>query len=220
MVGVQRDTGESNRNMDLAAEVARVLLQIKAIKLSPQTPFTWASGIQSPIYCDNRVVLSHPDQRNFIKQGLIEKSHEFKPFDAVAGVATAGIPHGALLADALGLPFAYIRSSAKSHGRQNRIEGDLKGNERVLVVEDLISTGGSSLEAVEAIRSFGCTVQGVLAIFTYGFPNAEKAFADAQCEFRTLSDYDHLIEAAIETQYISETDRTQLTEWRQSFGTT
>ena len=150
--------------MNIASEVAKRLLQIKAIKLSPQKPFIWASGILSPIYCDNRLVLSHIEVRDFVKQCLIEKSKDFAQFDAVAGVATAGIAHGMLLADALKLPFAYVRSKAKEHGRQNLIEGELPANSKVLVIEDLISTGGSSLQAVEAVREGGHQVVGVLAI--------------------------------------------------------
>ena len=204
--------------MNIAAEVAKSLLQIKAIKLSPQSPFTWASGIQSPIYCDNRIVLSHPDVRNFIKQCLAEQSRAFAPFQVVAGVATAGIAHGALLADALGLPFVYVRGEAKSHGRQNRIEGELQGNEQVLVVEDLISTGGSSLRAVETLRELGCEVQGVLAIFTYGFESAEQAFGKAQCPFDTLTNYDVLIGEALKSHYISDEDLQQLLSWREAIG--
>jgi len=133
--------------MDIAATVAQQLLQIKAIKLSPQNPFTWASGIKSPIYCDNRIVLSHPEARNIVKEALVKKASQFGEFDVIAGVATAGIPHGALLADAMNMPFIYVRSKAKEHGRQNLIEGEIKGGERVLVIEDLISTGGSSVKA-------------------------------------------------------------------------
>jgi orotate phosphoribosyltransferase len=204
--------------MNISAKVAKSLLQIKAIKLSPQSPFTWASGIQSPIYCDNRIVLSHPDVRNFIKQCLAEKSKVFGPFEAVAGVATAGIPHGALLADALGLPFVYVRAEAKSHGRRNRIEGELKGDEKVLVVEDLISTGGSSLRAVEALREEGCEVRGVLAIFSYGFESAIQAFNAANCPMDTLTNYDDLISEALRSQYISDEDLRQLLAWRKATG--
>ncbi|MCB9285062.1 MAG: orotate phosphoribosyltransferase [Lewinellaceae bacterium] len=204
--------------MSNAEKVAKNLLQIKAIKLSPQSPFTWASGIQSPIYCDNRIVLSHPDVRNFMKSCLAEESKAFAPFDAVSGVATAGIAHGALLADALGLPFSYVRSEAKGHGRKNQIEGELKGNERVLVVEDLISTGGSSLRVVEILREKGCTVVGVLALFSYGFDAAMEAFHDAGCPLRTLTNYDVLIEEALKSHYISAEDLQQLLAWRQKIG--
>ena len=196
--------------MNLAAEVARKLLQIKAIKLSPQKPFTWASGIQSPIYCDNRIILSFPSVRNFIKQALTVEAAKFGEFDAVAGVATAGIAHGMLLAD--------VRSKPKEHGRQNQVEGRINSGERVLVVEDLISTGGSSLQAVEVLREAGCEVVGVLAIFSYGFDKAERAFAAARCPFRTLSNYETLIRAAMETGDISGEDLQMLTSWRSEMG--
>ncbi|RMG80186.1 MAG: orotate phosphoribosyltransferase [Bacteroidetes bacterium] len=204
--------------MSTAAEVARKLLEIRAVRLSPQAPFTWASGIQSPIYCDNRMILSYPDTRRFIKQKLTEESRAFEPFDMVAGVATAGIAHGMLLADALDKPFIYVRSKPKGHGRQNQIEGDLTQGKRVLVVEDLISTGGSSLKAVEALRQAGVEVVGVLAIFTYGFEKAKNTFDAAGCPFATLSDFDTLINQAIECQYITEKDLTTLTDWRKAVG--
>lgn len=204
--------------MNIASEVAKRLLQIKAIKLSPQKPFTWASGILSPIYCDNRIVLSHPETRDFVKNCLIEKSKEFGPFDAVAGVATAGIAHGMLLADALKLPYAYIRSSPKEHGRQNLIEGELPPAANVLVIEDLVSTGGSSLKAVEAVRSTGCKVVGVLAIFTYGFQKAHVAFENAGCPLATLSNYDVLVREALATKYINLIDVDMLTTWRTKTG--
>lgn len=199
---------------NIASAVAQQLLQIKAIKLNPQNPFIWASGIQSPIYCDNRILLSYPNIRKNIKEALAEKSKAFGTFNMVAGVATAGIAHGALLADALDLPFVYVRSKAKGHGRQNLIEGDLRGNERVLVVEDLISTGGSCLKAVEALETRGCNIAGVLAIFSYGFDAAKAAFAEADCPFDTLSNYSALIEEAINCNYITEKDKAVLMEWR------
>jgi orotate phosphoribosyltransferase len=204
--------------MNIASEVANRLLQIKAIKLSPQKPFTWASGIQSPIYCDNRIVLSHPDVRDYIKACLIEKSKDFGNFEAVAGVATAGIAHGMLLADALGLPFAYVRSKAKEHGRQNLIEGELPKNARVLVVEDLISTGGSSLAAVQAVREAGEDVAGVLAIFSYNFEKAIKAFEQANCPVEALSTYDVLLREALSIKYINLIDVDMLTTWRTKTG--
>ena len=194
------------------------MLQIKAIKLSPQKPFTWASGILSPIYCDNRIVLSHPGVRDFVKQCLIEKSKDFGNFTAVAGVATAGIAHGMLLADALGLPFAYVRSKAKEHGRQNLIEGELPAGSEVLVVEDLISTGGSSLVAVEAVRQEGLKVAGVLAIFSYNFEKAVKSFENANCHLETLSNYDVLIREALASKYINLIDLDMLTTWRTKTG--
>lgn len=204
--------------MNIASEVAKRLLQIKAIKLSPQKPFTWASGILSPIYCDNRIVLSHPEVRDFIKQCLIEKSKDFGTFGAVAGVATAGIAHGMLLADALKLPYAYVRSKQKEHGRQNLIEGELPEGARVLVVEDLVSTGGSSLAAVQGVRDAGFDVAGVLAIFTYNFEKANKAFKDAGCTLEALSSYDVLIREALAIKYINLIDVDMLTTWRTKTG--
>lgn len=202
--------------MDKAAEVARRLLEIKAVKLHPRDPFTWASGILSPIYCDNRVALSYPAVRTFLKNCLAEKSADFGAFDAVAGVATAGIPHGVLLADTLGKPFAYVRSSAKDHGRRNLIEGELLPGQRVLVIEDLISTGGSCLTAVEALRDAGCTVAGVLAIFQYGFAKAQAAFADKRVEFKSLTNYDILVQEAIACGYINSADLDILRNWREN----
>ena len=204
--------------MDISTAVAGILLQIKAIKLSPQAPFTWASGILSPIYCDNRLVLSDPSARDLIKRCLVEKSREFEPFSAVAGVATAGIAHGVLLADALSLPFAYVRSKAKEHGRQNLLEGELSPGSDVLVVEDLISTGGSSLAAVQALREAGFRVVGVLAIFSYQFEQAEMAFKAADCPLRTLSGYDVLLQEALAIGYIRPDDLEMLTAWRNTQG--
>ncbi len=201
----------------LEADIARKLLQIKAIKLSPQNPFTWASGISSPIYCDNRKTLSYPAIRTAVKAGLVSKAANFGKITMVVGVATAGIAHGALLADALDLPFAYVRSKAKGHGLQNLIEGEVRGNERVLVVEDLISTGGSSLKAVGVLESIGCRIAGVLAIFTYGFERAKTAFAEAECPLETLSNYDALLEEAQAIDYITAEEAVQLQEWRQAF---
>ncbi len=204
--------------MNIASEVSKRLLQIKAIKLSPQKPFTWASGILSPIYCDNRLVLSHVEVRDFVKECLLEKSKEFTDFDAIAGVATAGIAHGMLVADALKLPYAYVRSKAKEHGRQNLIEGELPEGARVLVIEDLISTGGSSLQAVEAVRASGHTVVGVLAIFSYNFEKAIQAFEKAGCPLETLSNYDVLIREALAIKYINLNDVDMLTTWRTKTG--
>lgn len=195
-------------------QVAQHLLQIKAIKLSPQNPFIWASGRRSPIYCDNRVSLSHPEVRSYLVEQLKEQSAHFGAFDGVAGVATAGIPHGALLADRLNLSFIYIRSKAKAHGRQNQIEGELHPGAKYLVVEDLISTGGSSLLAVEALREAGGVAAGVLALFTYGFTEAEAAFEKANCPLRTLSHYDALLREALEEGYIDEQQQSLLAEWR------
>ena len=200
--------------MNIAAEVAKRLLQIKAIKLSPQTPFTWASGILSPIYCDNRIVLSHPEARNYVKTAFAECSKKFPKFDKVAGVATAGIAHGALLADALDLPFIYVRDKAKKHGRQNQIEGELNAGERVLVIEDLISTGGSSLKAIDALVEAGAEVVGIAAIFTYGFDKAKDAFKAAGYQMETLSNYDILINEALKINFIAESDVQLLKNWR------
>jgi orotate phosphoribosyltransferase len=202
--------------MDLAAETARRLLQINAIKLSPQSPFVWASGLRSPIYCDNRAVLSYPDHRRFIIDGFAQKAEAFRPFDLIAGVATAGIAHGVLLAERLGLPFIYVRPKAKEHGRRNQIEGDLKAGARALVIEDLISTGGSCLQAVEGLREAGCAIAGVLAIFTYGFEQAAAAFQSASCPFDTLSHYDALIAEALQAQYVQPAEMETLRQWRQA----
>ena len=204
--------------MNIAAQVAQQLLQIKAIKLSPQNPFTWASGIKSPIYCDNRIVLSHPVARNIVKEALVKKALQFGKFDVIAGVATAGIPHGALLADAMNMPFIYVRSKAKEHGRQNLIEGEIKGGERVLVIEDLISTGGSSVKAIESVREAGCEVVGALAIFSYGFEKAKRTFDAANCKFDTLSNYDAMIHEAIASGYVTEADVEMLQEFRARVG--
>jgi orotate phosphoribosyltransferase len=202
--------------MNLAQQVARKLLQINAIKLSPQKPFVWASGLKSPIYCDNRTVLSYLEIRRFIIDAFAEGARQFEPFDMVAGVATAGIAHGALLAERLDLPFIYVRSKPKGHGRQNQIEGILPTGKKVLVIEDLISTGGSCLRAVEALREAGATVAGVLAIFSYGFDRATAAFAKAECPFDTLSDYETLLREAVAESYISEREQKILQQWRQS----
>jgi orotate phosphoribosyltransferase len=202
--------------MKIAEQVAEKLLQINAIKLSPQNPFTWASGIKSPIYCDNRIILSYPEVRTFVVKSFAKKSMEFEPFDIVAGVATAGIPHGALLAERIRKPFIYVRDKPKSHGRQNQIEGILTEGARVLVIEDLISTGGSSLKAVEAVREAGGEVIGVLAIFSYGFEKANTVFEQAHCRFDTLSNYDTLVAQAIEKQYIKADDLETLKQWRLS----
>ncbi|MFN0014851.1 MAG: orotate phosphoribosyltransferase [Saprospiraceae bacterium] len=202
--------------MHHADEVARRLLEIKAVKLSPRDPFTWASGILSPIYCDNRVALSYPTVRTFLKNCLAEQSADFGAFDCVAGVATAGIAHGALLADKLDLPFIYVRGSAKDHGRRNLIEGEVRQGQRVLVVEDLISTGGSCIAAAEALRDAGCEVVGVLAIFQYGFEKAKSTFAAQNLRFATLTDYHTLVLEAEKTGYIDTKDQQTLEQWRQN----
>ncbi|MGC6429257.1 MAG: orotate phosphoribosyltransferase [Flavobacteriales bacterium] len=202
-------------NNDLAKQIAKSLLQIKAIILNPNNPFTWASGWHSPIYCDNRITLSHPEIRNFIRQelakGILEKYG--KP-DVIAGVATGAIAHGVLVAQELGLPFIYVRSSTKDHGRQNLIEGKIESGQSVVVIEDLISSGKSSLAAVDALKSTGCIVKGMAAIFTYGFEKAEENFKNHDCELFTLGNYDTLVDQALATRYIDETEIELLKEWR------
>jgi orotate phosphoribosyltransferase len=195
--------------------IAGKLLQVKAIKLQPANPFTWASGIKSPIYCDNRKTLSYPEVRSIIKIELARLICEnFPETTAVAGVATGGIPQGALVADLLGLPFAYIRSAPKDHGLENLIEGEIKSGSKVVIVEDLVSTGGSSLKAVQAIRNYGCETIGMVAIFTHGFPIAEKQFREANVPLFTLSNYNAIIEEALRINYINEADLVVLQEWR------
>ncbi|MDF1696190.1 MAG: orotate phosphoribosyltransferase [Saprospiraceae bacterium] len=198
---------------DFEKIIAQKLLQINAIKLSPQNPFTWASGIKSPIYCDNRITLSYPDIRNEIKAGFAALSESFSEFNHISGVATAGIAHGALLADYLNLPFSYVRSSAKKHGRQNKIEGEIKEGSKILVIEDLISTGGSSILAVDDLRENGYEVVGVMAIFTYEFQNAVDNFKNSNCSFKTLSNYSTLLKEAADANYISDEDVSALTDW-------
>ena len=201
--------------MDYQNTLAKHLLQIKAIKLSPQKPFTWASGLQSPIYCDNRIALSHPVVRRLIRDGFAMLCDRVDQVDGIAGVATAGIAHGALLADRLELPFIYIRSKAKAHGRQNLIEGELQTGKRYVVVEDLISTGGSSLAAVQAVIDAGGIVPAALAIFTYGLPQSVTAFADADCPLMTLTNYETVISVAQEIGYIDATESSLLQHWRE-----
>ena len=196
---------------------ASKLLKIKAIKLQPDNPFTWASGWKSPFYCDNRKTLSFPELRNYVKLELAHAVLEhFPEAEAIAGVATGAIAQGALVADALGLPFVYVRSKAKDHGMENLIEGELKPGTKVVVIEDLISTGGSSLKAVDAIRSAGSEVIGMVASYTYGFPVAKQAFDDAKVELITLTDYEHVVGEALETGYISDADVEVLNEWRKA----
>ena len=194
---------------------AHKLLDVKAIKLQPEQPFTWASGWKSPFYCDNRKTLAFPALRSFVKLELSRLVAEKYPeAEAVAGVATGAIAQGALVADALGLPFAYVRSKPKDHGLTNLIEGDLKAGMKVVVIEDLISTGGSSLKAVEALRAHGCEVVGMVAAYTYGFPTAEKAFAEAGVELTTLTNYEAVVETALATGYIEEKHVALLHDWR------
>lgn len=195
--------------------LAEKLLKISAIKLQPDNPFIWASGWNSPIYTDNRKTLSYPDIRSFIKVELCRLiMEEFGEVDAVAGVATGAIAQGALVADTLGLPYVYVRATPKNHGLENLIEGNLKPGQKVVVIEDLISTGGSSLKAVEAIRAAGCEVVGMAAIFTYEFPLAVENFRQAGVTLRTLSNYSSMLEAALATNYIKAEDVETLKEWR------
>lgn len=201
--------------MQLREEIALRLLQINAIKLSPQNPFTWASGIKSPIYCDNRLVLSYPDIRRSIIEAFAGLAETFEPYDLIAGVATAGIAHGALLAQHLDKPFAYVRSKPKGHGRQNMIEGLIKEGQRILVIEDLISTGGSSLAAVHALRERGCKVVATLAIFQYNFEQAAMRFKEADCPFETLTDYKALLSAARTQSMFGDDELSLLEKWYQ-----
>lgn len=202
-------------NRDSALKVAEFLLQIKAVKLQPENPFTWASGWKSPIYCDNRVTLSYPKIRTFIRQQFVERISETygKP-DLIAGVATGGIAPGVLIAQELGVPFAYVRSSSKGHGMQNKVEGHIESGQSVVVIEDLVSTGKSSLDAVEALRNLEVNIKGMAAIFTYGFDQAKKAFEDANVKLITLTDYEQLISQALKADYIDQKDLEPLKAWR------
>ncbi|MFL5765702.1 MAG: orotate phosphoribosyltransferase [Bacteroidia bacterium] len=200
-----------------ALKIAEFLLQVKAIKLQPSKPFTWASGWKSPIYCDNRVTLSYPAVRTYIRQEFVNAIlDKFGKPEVIAGVATGGIAQGALIAQEMGLPFVYVRSEAKKHGLTNMIEGIVEQGQSVVVIEDLISTGGSSLKAVEALREAGCDVKGMAAIFTYGFETAVANFKKAKCELVTLSNYDTMIEQALQSDYISEKDMSSLKAWREN----
>ena len=200
---------------NVATEFAAQLLEVKAVKVQPTEPFTWASGWKSPFYCDNRKTLSYPKLRTFVKNNLVELiKTSFSDADAVAGVATGAIAQGALVADALGLPFCYVRSKAKDHGMGNLIEGTLPEGSKVVVVEDLISTGGSSLKAVEALRAAGFEVVGMVAAYTYGFPIAEQAFQKAGVRLLTLTNYEALVSVAIESGYITANQQPTLNEWR------
>ena len=195
-------------------KVAEFLLRIKAIQLSPNEPFTWASGRKSPIYCDNRKVLSHPAVRTFVRQLTVEAiEKEYGKVDAIAGVATGGIALGALVAQELGLPFIYVRSKAKAHGLGNAIEGDLSVLSNVVVIEDLISTGQSSLKAVDALREAGVEVKGLIAIFTYGLPVAQAAFEASPCKWLTLTDYPTMLDQALVEGYLNDDQRSLLDAW-------
>lgn len=190
--------------MTLAKEIARDLLKIKAVYLKPEEPFTWASGIKSPIYTDNRVTLAYPETRTLIEDGFVEKIRaEFPDVEVIAGTATAGIPHGAIIADKMNLPFAYIRSKPKDHGAGNQIEGRVAPGQKIVVIEDLISTGGSVLDAIAAAKREGADVIGAAAIFTYELPKAEKNFNDAGVKLVTLSNYTELIHLAEQEGYIN-----------------
>lgn len=207
-------------NTDTAKKTAELLLQINAIKLNPKSPFTWASGWKSPIYCDNRITLSFPPIRNFIREEFarnIEKLYG-KP-DIIAGVATGAIGIGMLVAEYMGLPFVYVRPEPKKHGRQNQVEGFLQKGQTVVVVEDLISTGNSSLQAVEALKAAGANVKGMVAIFTYGFDVSAENFKKANIQLNTLGNYDTLLELAVAKQYITEQEQETLSAWRKDPST-
>jgi orotate phosphoribosyltransferase len=200
---------------DRALKVAEFLLQIEAIKLNPENPFTWASGLRSPIYCDNRKTLSYPDVRAFIRDAFAATIREsFSNAEVIAGVATGGIAIGALVAEVLNLPFIYVRSEAKKHGLGNQVEGVLHAKQRVVVIEDLISTGSSSLKAVEALREADADIVGMVAIFTYGFEKAADRFAEATCQVQTLSNYDSLLQQATHSGYITASQQATLTNWK------
>ncbi|MBP5455964.1 MAG: orotate phosphoribosyltransferase [Paludibacteraceae bacterium] len=202
---------------ELEKLIAEKLLKIKAIKVQPSNPFTWASGWKSPIYCDNRKTLSYPEIRTLIKIELARLVREkYDDVDVIAGVATGAIAQGAMVAEELGLPFVYVRSSPKDHGLENLIEGDLKPGQKVVVIEDLISTGGSSLKAVEALRKDGCEVIGMLAIFTYGFPVASEKFKEAKVELTTLSNYEAVLQHMLESNQIGKLEMETLQEWRKN----
>ncbi|MBC8319109.1 MAG: orotate phosphoribosyltransferase [Bacteroidetes bacterium] len=202
-------------NKEIAEKIGSYLLEIKAIKLNNANPFTWASGLRSPIYCDNRVALSYPEIRSYIKKQLVGAIRDnFSNVDAIAGVATAGIPQGALVAEELGLPFVYVRSSTKAHGMTNKIEGKLDIGQKVVVIEDLVSTGKSSLNAVMALRDSGAIVEGMVAIFTYGLDIAEENFAEKNCKLIALCDYNAMINKAISENYVTAEDEISLMEWR------
>lgn len=206
-------------DQNVAAEVADKLLEIEAIRLQPDNPFTWASGWKSPIYCDNRLALSYPKVRTMIKDNLVKSiQHCFPTVEAIAGVATAGIPQGALLANDLDLPFLYVRSKAKGHGMENMIEGKVVPGQKVVVVEDLVSTGGSSLKAVQDLRDAGFEVLGMVAIFSYGFDVAAKNFTEAGVKLICLCDYEAMLPRAVQKNYIADNTLLSLSEWRKDPG--
>lgn len=200
---------------ETALKIAQYLLQIKAIRLSPKAPYTWASGWKSPIYCDNRITLSFPVIRTYIRQQFVHIiGDEFGDIDLIAGIATGGIAHGALVAQDLGLPFAYVRTAKKDHGLSNQIEGVIESGQSIIMIEDLISTGMSSMMAVQAVKDKGANVKGLIAIFTYGFDVAVKKFEDAGCKVFALCNYDFLLKQALEDNYIHEEDMAILKTWR------
>lgn len=204
-----------NTMIETAEQTANFLLKVKAVKLNNENPFTWASGRKSPIYCDNRVTLSYPEIRTFIRQRFVEVINEyFGDVDVIAGVATGGIPQGALVAQELGKPFVYVRSEEKKHGLTNQIEGEIHEGQSVVVIEDLVSTGKSSLIAVHALRDKGCVVKGMAAIFTYGLQVAAKNFEEAEVELHTLTNYDTLIKVAHEQDYVRQDQLESLAQWR------
>ena len=202
---------------ETAEQTASFLLKVKAVKLNNENPFTWASGRKSPIYCDNRITLSYPEIRTYIRQHFVEMINEcFGDVDVIAGVATGGIAQGALVAQDLGKPFVYVRSEEKKHGLTNQIEGEIHSGQTVVVVEDLVSTGKSSLIAVNALRDKGCVVKGMVAIFTYGLEVASHNFEDAKVELHTLTNYDALIKVACEQEYVLDKDLASLRTWREN----
>ncbi len=204
-------------NEEIARTTARSLLQIKAVKLSPHDPFTWTSGIKSPIYCDNRVTLSFHAIRTYIRQQFVQIiREEFGVVEYIAGVATGGIAQGALVAQEFGIPMVYVRSEKKSHGLENKIEGRVEAGKSVVVIEDLVSTGSSSLAAVHALTEAGFIVKGMVAIFSYNLDQAKKNFADAKCRLITLSDYNSLIHEALESNYINDEELQSLVRWREN----
>ena len=208
-----------NSSKNNAAKVADFLLQINAVKLQPSNPFKWASGWNSPIYCDNRKILAYPKIREFIKNEFISLIKEFDTPTCIAGVATGGIAIGAIVAEELGLPFCYVRSESKSHGMKNNIEGDLKLEDKVFVIEDLISSGKSSIKAIKDLKEFGVEICGLGAIFSYGFEVSENNFSNESCSFKTLSNYSVLLETALKNNYISNEELKTLIKWRNSPST-
>lgn len=206
-----------NKNESLAQDTAEFLLQIKAIKLDANNPFTWSSGIKSPIYCDNRKILSYPKIRTFVRQEFVKMiNEEFGDIDLIAGVATGAIAHGVLVAQDLGVPFVYVRTAKKDHGMENLIEGVAESGQSVVVIEDLVSTGNSSLSAVAALREAGCNVKGMVAIFTYGLKSAVQKFKADKCTLYTLTNYDQLIKHALTKSYIKDSDLQSLIKWREN----